>query len=137
MDKIEKIKKLATLFRLGIEQLKKNNQLDKFDPFLNFPKGCCGDASELLSKFLKENDIETKYITGEEGRQSHAWLEYDEFIIIDITADQFDTDKEKVVVTTDKNWHLRFQERKEDDLEIDERLLKLYKKIKFNIMAIK
>jgi hypothetical protein len=40
--------------------------------------------------------------------QSHAWLEYVEYII-DITADQFAEINDKVIVTTNKQWYAKFK----------------------------
>ncbi|MBC2726029.1 MAG: transglutaminase domain-containing protein [Desulfosporosinus sp.] len=90
----------------------------KSDWFLRFPHGCCGDTSNLLSRFLRDNGISTEYVSGFRGNQSHAWLEYDN-LIIDITAYQFPEIKEEVLVTRDKSWHDKFkrQERSDGDFE--------------------
>lgn len=58
-----------------------------------FPKGCCGDATDLLGLYLlKFHGIESEYVCGERLisnlYQSHAWLLCQGYII-DITADQF------------------------------------------------
>ncbi|AQR94643.1 hypothetical protein CLSAP_19560 [Clostridium saccharoperbutylacetonicum] len=37
-----------------------------------FPRGCCGDASNLLAKFLRDNGIECEYVCGIKGQQSHV-----------------------------------------------------------------
>ena len=42
--------------------------------FPSFPRGCCGDTCYLLAEFLRMNEIETIYVEGKEGDQSHAWL---------------------------------------------------------------
>ncbi|MFT8349294.1 transglutaminase domain-containing protein [Clostridium saccharoperbutylacetonicum] len=44
-----------------------------------FPRGCCGDASNLLAKFLRDNGIECEYVCGIKGQQSHVWLECDDY----------------------------------------------------------
>ena len=59
----------------------------------DFPKGCCGDATELIGLYLlKVHGIESEYVCGEgfmnNSYQSHAWLLCQGYII-DITADQF------------------------------------------------
>lgn len=42
--------------------------------FRSFPKGCCGDTSDLLAEFLKNHGISTVYVCGTFRDQSHAWL---------------------------------------------------------------
>ena len=44
------------------------------DIFCRFPNGCCGPTCYLLASFLKIHNIETLYVWGERGDQSHAWL---------------------------------------------------------------
>ena len=41
-----------------------------------FPVQCCGNASRLLAEFLRENGIETLWISSEEfgTDETHAWL---------------------------------------------------------------
>lgn len=58
-----------------------------------FPRGCCGDATDLLGLYLlKFHGIESEYVCGEglisNLYQSHAWLLCQGYIV-DITADQF------------------------------------------------
>lgn len=58
-----------------------------------FPKGCCGDATDLIGLYLLQvHGIESEYVCGEclinNLYQSHAWLLCQGYII-DITADQF------------------------------------------------
>lgn len=43
-------------------------------PFRNFSNGCCGETCYLLATFLLSYGIETIYVCGTRGRQSHAWL---------------------------------------------------------------
>ena len=43
-------------------------------PFRDFPNGCCGDTCYLLATFLLSHGIETIYVCGTRGNQSHAWL---------------------------------------------------------------
>lgn len=42
--------------------------------FCDFPTGCCGPTCHLLANFLNDYDIETIYVWGDYGLQSHAWL---------------------------------------------------------------
>lgn len=80
--------------------------------FREFPRGACGDASELLGEYLRDCGLgDWMYISGIEsapdGNCTHAWLECDG-IYIDITGDQFvDCDK-PVVVTRSPLWEGRF-----------------------------
>jgi hypothetical protein len=73
-----------------------------------FPRGACGDVSLLLGKYLHENgEAGIEYVSGKNGDQTHGWLELNG-IIVDITADQFDSIIESVVVTTCSTWHQKF-----------------------------
>ena len=135
----EKIEMLATAFRDAIELMSKDD-LNISEHFKNFPNGCCGDTSELLSIYLKENDITTIYVSGEKGLQSHGWLEYEDYII-DITADQFSGVEEKVIITNNSVWHGQFDIKWRRSVEIDkidqynmQRLMNLYNKIIKNII---
>lgn len=102
-----KIHGSSSLFRNTIERMNKTNfPLSSW--FERFPLGCCGDTSDLLAKYLtEEHSIETLYVWGMRGEQSHAWLEHKK-LIIDITADQFDEVNESVIITTDRTWHSQF-----------------------------
>lgn len=42
----------------------------------NFPIQCCGTISTLLAEFLRDNGVETLWISAEEfsTRETHAWL---------------------------------------------------------------
>lgn len=66
---------LANSFRKRIDQARKKNY------FINsvleeFPVQCCGVASRLLAEFLRDNGIETLWISCEEfeTHETHAWL---------------------------------------------------------------
>lgn len=134
MMSINIIEELTSKFRVAIESMTKG-EFGKSEWFSRFPRGCCGDSSELLSKYLMENGIKAEYVWGMNDNQSHAWLEYNGYII-DITADQFPGIEERVLISTDKQWYSRFrrQVRKYSDFEIDNefnkvRLSDLYKNI--------
>lgn len=91
---------LAHKFRKAIE-FSINNYCLNDAIFNDFPSGCCGDACDLLAQYLMEHGIKTYYICGEHyvpahseistygHTQSHAWLQTENGIIIDITGDQF------------------------------------------------
>lgn len=92
MNRIDKNYRLAETFRRGIELSTFSNT-----PMSNFPKGCCGVASMLLSQYFIDNGIQSWYQNGNyhtsvEGIiQSHAWVVLENGIIADITGDQFKT----------------------------------------------
>ncbi|MEG1482939.1 MAG: hypothetical protein RSA57_03970 [Cetobacterium sp.] len=89
------IKRLVKQFRDAIDVARNAGDFDNDFSFNKFPRGCCGDTSELLAQFLLKNDIKTYYICGIyidspfKNNQSHAWLLTDNHTIIDITGDQF------------------------------------------------
>jgi hypothetical protein len=72
-----------------------------------FPRGSCGDVSDILGMFLRETlEVECEYVSGWADGQSHAWLEIGE-ITIDITADQFAAN-EAVIVSCESVFHRKF-----------------------------
>ncbi|QCF28040.1 hypothetical protein [Hydrocarboniclastica marina] len=87
LTKAEKCSRIAKAVRSAFEQLKREDLLP--NDMKDFPKGCCGYASVVLSKILELYDI--KGVTYElaivEGA-FHGWLEVNEQVI-DITGDQF------------------------------------------------
>ena len=64
----------AEQFRKALDDASAEPLLSRDIAFRSFPQGCCGDASYLLAEYLRQNDIETIYVVGEDGDQSHAWL---------------------------------------------------------------
>lgn len=103
---IDKLKILATEFRLAIEKCK-SIRTPAFS-FENFPRGCCGQACHLLAKYLEQNGCgRFNYILGNRQGSSHAWLEQGK-VIVDITADQFNDNNQPVIVTVEHNWHDQF-----------------------------
>ena len=140
MDEIKRIKELATNFRITIESMD-HKEFEESEWFSHFPRGCCGDASDLLSKYLMRNGIKTLYVSGTDGRQTHAWLEYYDYII-DITADQFPDISEKIFITNNNQWHSRFkrQTKNYSDFELmneeyRDRLRKIYNNIILRVSA--
>jgi hypothetical protein len=109
---LAQLKDAATCFRKAIERCDPRNLTVCME---NFPVGACGDATLLLGTFLQEQGLgKFEYVLGwcadgeVNGRRSHAWMEADG-IIVDITADQFSEIDQKVIVTTDRTWHRRFE----------------------------
>lgn len=90
------IENLVRRFRHALDRAKDDGVLHE-GRFLEFPRGCCDDACDLLARYLRENGVETECAYGtywaENGidRQSHAWLRLitNPDYIIDITGDQF------------------------------------------------
>lgn len=89
---MEELKKLACQFRKAIEKATEKGEEGLF--FREFPKGQCGNASDLLAQFLIDNGYSSiEYVCGNydehsEDKQSHAWLNVDG-TVVDITGDQF------------------------------------------------
>ncbi|MNW28301.1 hypothetical protein D3C74_51230 [compost metagenome] len=67
-------------FRNAIELLESNEHPNS-SWFAEYPKGCCGDTSDLLAKYLLANGIKAEYVWGMWGDKSHAWLEINGYII--------------------------------------------------------
>jgi hypothetical protein len=110
------ITKAAREFRTAIEQADKRAWSSLW---WNFPNGCCNIASESFGRVLRSKlGIDVKVASGLwwdqpnlkelQLRQSHAWLEY-EGLIIDVTGDQFNFEKQPaVLVTRDRGFHRRY-----------------------------
>jgi len=93
---VQNIRQLASKFRRAIENAKNEGAFSGDQMFRNFPQGCCGITSELLARFLIDNDIKIKltYVCGTYRDPSfelpsHAWLKINKNTVIDITGDQF------------------------------------------------
>jgi len=93
-------------FRSAIEVNKEKLGIEWFS---RFPRGCCGDTSLILAKYLDEKRFGVAYyVPGMLGPQSHGWLELDGWII-DITADQFDSIEDKILVVQKSYLHEKFK----------------------------
>lgn len=112
---------------------------------LGFPEGTCGDTSLLLGRFfLEQFDVDCFYILGDhyEGQDenfkhsTHAWLEYKDFKI-DITADQFENINDRILVVTDHELYVHFQEsmRRTISSYFPDELLSTYDLIKGRILS--
>ena len=81
--------------------------------FENFPAGTCGPVSELLGRLLFERtSIRGTYVCGSghpalKPSTTHAWLEFNEFIV-DLTHDQFADTGLSGWVFERSTWHGRF-----------------------------
>jgi hypothetical protein len=99
---IDAVRDAAARFRAALEQ----GSL-RLHGLQNFPRGSCGDASELLGQYLQDSGLGTwDYRLGfePESMNSHAWVEQGQ-VLADITADQFPDVSDPVVVTADRSWH--------------------------------
>lgn len=68
------IRELAIKFRNAIEKAC-DKGLFSDDTFNRFPRGCCGETSELLAEYFRKNRIESVYVNGADASgQGHAWL---------------------------------------------------------------
>ncbi len=111
---IVELTRAATRFRQMIENADRAKLPIEFE---NFPTGSCGSASRLLAQYLIDGGLDApNYVVGDivepTKSRSHAWLELDG-VVIDITADGFDPDMPKVVVTKGSSWHHQFRIRDE------------------------
>lgn len=111
MDKLEEIRQIAKEVRQAIEQLKSENKIEWYLlPFHEFPYGCCGDMSIILSThFTNKGYPQADYICGLHHQTcfSHAWIRIDG-ICIDITADQFRGENyPSVIVEYEENYPLK------------------------------
>jgi len=104
---IQQIEKAAIEFRNAIEACSSELGIS----FQSFPKGSCGDATDLLGTYLIENGLGNfSYFYGDVSSKvnniwsSHAWLQLDE-LVVDITADQFPEISQKVMVCSKSEWH--------------------------------
>jgi hypothetical protein len=77
-----------------------------------FPSGCCKTTSFLLARRLVEQGFgKAKYVWGDRSidhSSSHGWLQFDN-LIVDITADQFESGNPSVTVTFDQSFYLQFK----------------------------
>jgi len=139
------IKRLVNQFREAIDEARDAGEFNKDSSFGRFPRGCCGDASDLLAQFLLENDIKTYYVGGTYKDWFHAWLITSNEIIIDITGDQFKYDPDflkydkpvyiggkdafhKLFIVEDRNVYENFGLKSLGDMCLP-RLIELYEKI--------
>jgi hypothetical protein len=108
---VEAITEAVRRFRTALERCHEELGLT----FRSFPKDCCGDVSELLAAFLKDEGFgEFALVSGwrSGSDQSHAWLEKNG-LIIDVTADQFEDGAGLVMINEDLTWHAQFGDHRE------------------------
>lgn len=89
------IKPFCLKVRAILEQTHKHSFSSQTSLYVSdFPSGCCGDTSEVLSTLIFDKfGVIPRLVRGENSKLhedfgSHVWLEVDN-LIIDITLDQF------------------------------------------------
>lgn len=144
---LDKLRNESLIFREAIE----NCSSELGITFKYFPKGSCGDTSILLGTYLMDKQYgQFYYMNSEIGEisstglpvfKSHAWLQNEGNIIVDITADQFPDIAEKVIVSYGSDWHLRWKGEKQNIANInvyDERtkmnMQKMYNRVLMEIL---
>ena len=92
-----------------------------------FPAGTCGWVSVALGSVLATEFPEEMffYVRGYCGEQSHAWIQYYDYVI-DITADQFEEVSEEISIVQrcDSRLHTRFSI--EDSTRVNDEFLECY-----------
>ncbi len=64
----------ASQFRKAIEDARDAGCFASDLVFWRFPNACCGDTAVMLAEHLRRKGVETIYVWGWRGDQSHAWL---------------------------------------------------------------
>lgn len=123
---MKKIESLAWEFRKAMDGAKESEEFKSDIVYKNFPRGCCGDTSDLLAQYLLEHGIKTLYVCGTyrdgcfENLQSHAWLLcMDSEVIVDITGDQFKYDP--VFLNYDKSVYVGKMDEFHELFDVDDR----------------
>lgn len=94
---------LVESYREAIERAHENNKFYKW-PFNSFPDGCCGSASDILARFLREYGILTKVVSSGDSDTTHAWLVLDDAVLQanlerdEKTADSDEIDEMKRII---------------------------------------
>lgn len=86
-DTVELLRSVAFAFREACEAIHLQNRM----PFnmTSFPRGCCGNSSEILGDYLISRGLASaEYVNAQMGQKSHAWIEVG-LLVIDVTGDQF------------------------------------------------
>lgn len=106
-DVYQSIYLICHRFRRILEEYSQNESDERFS---RFPCGCCGDVTELLSRYIVENlNFDTIYVCGiKEINNSHAWLVCKGYIL-DLTADQFNEGLPAVFISKQSSWHLSWK----------------------------
>lgn len=112
-QEIDRIRGIAHGFRAAMDKCAPTLQ---YIGFRDYPNGMCGDASNLLGKYLRSIGLGGwTYMCGCRGDMetgtfcTHGWLQkYG--LIVDLTPDQFPDAPAKVIVSRESEWHKQFSE---------------------------
>lgn len=87
---------IASRFRLILDQLKSTGNLNNSYGFRDFPRGACGDTSDIFIIYMRDvYGIKAEYWMGRLDNGSiHAWVVINN-LYIDLTADQFNSSSMK------------------------------------------
>lgn len=87
--------------------------------FQNYPHGCCGATTELIGTLLHERGFGIfEYIHGSKMTiPSHAWAQQGN-LLVDLTACQFSSIKEKIIVSSNSPWHAEFKITDRDKIDL-------------------
>lgn len=98
---VDLLRAVALAFREGCEAIHLQNRMPS--NMTNFPRGCCGNASEILGDYLISRGLASgKLVRADKGNKSHAWIEVGN-LVIDVTGDQF-TGRPAVYVDVADAW---------------------------------
>lgn len=82
----------------------------------NFPRGCCGNTSDILGQYLSDKGASNLMaVSGCRDGKSHAWLEFDGFIL-DITSDQFHDGCGNIFIGRESEFHASFKNQVKDKI---------------------
>lgn len=113
----EELREIATSFRTAIEMSDLSAEAigeEASGRMERFPDSACAEVTRILGLFLTEEFGLTSLVhkgaqieKGEKWFGTHEWLEHNG-IKIDITADQFEMVDERVIVSSNSEFHNEF-----------------------------
>lgn len=117
-ETIEQIRHIALGVRRAIQSIPFDERPCGME---QFPIGACLDASLVLAACFANRHVEGfQLVTGrlwserDADWSTHAWLSRGD-LIVDITADQFDSKLENVIVSERSEWHGLFEKNPPSD----------------------
>lgn len=83
---------IAARFRSILDQLKSTGNLNTLYGFRDFPRGACGNTSDMFIMYMRDvYRIDAEYWIGQlDHGGTHAWVVVNN-LYIDLTADQFNS----------------------------------------------
>ena len=105
---IDQIREVAVAARRALEAGPLRIGADDFDvTFAQFPRGACSDTCLLVAELYRRLGCSVQVLAGERSDpfRSHVWLAV-EGVIVDLTADQFDGERQPAVfIAASSRWH--------------------------------